>query len=291
MITKDNWLTSEQLSELRKNMINAGLVKVIDYPKNNEIFTNVNVQVSIFLIEVGYDRETSYTSIVDQNIESSYKMKLQGFDIVPRSIEEYSIMAKTSTKYENSFAKLVSSKMPFGISTNGKLGATGDSPFLDEQDTKDDKYNIAVVYQNRVTYTYIDAFTKNKNLVSKYKLCAGQQLNNDSKVIHTIKIFGPNIITQQTYQLLHQSDDKEEIINTYKYVQSKLFRLLLKMNTDLLCTLTAQRFKLIPLQDFTSNSDIDWSKPIDDIDKQLYKKYNLTQEEIDYIEKTIKPMK
>lgn len=37
-------------------------------------------------------------------------------------------------------------------------------------------------------------------------------------------------------------------------------------------------------------SDINWSQPISNIDQQLYKKYNLTQEEIDYIEKTIKPM-
>ena len=46
----------------------------------------------------------------------------------------------------------------------------------------------------------------------------------------------------------------------------------------------------VPLQDFTGNSDIDWSKPIPDIDKQLYKKYNLTKEEIANIEKIIKPM-
>ena len=46
----------------------------------------------------------------------------------------------------------------------------------------------------------------------------------------------------------------------------------------------------VPLQDFTSNSDIDWSQSITDIDKKLYKKYNLTEEEIAYIEQTIKPM-
>ena len=46
----------------------------------------------------------------------------------------------------------------------------------------------------------------------------------------------------------------------------------------------------VPLQDFTGNSDIDWSKPIPDIDKQLYKKYNLNEEEIAFIEKIIKPM-
>lgn len=45
-----------------------------------------------------------------------------------------------------------------------------------------------------------------------------------------------------------------------------------------------------PLQDFPSNSDIDWNKSIPEIDQQLYKKYGLTQEEIDFIEKKVKPM-
>lgn len=54
--------------------------------------------------------------------------------------------------------------------------------------------------------------------------------------------------------------------------------------------ISAKSFMFVPIQDFTNQSDIDWSQSIADIDKQLYKKYNLTNEEIDYIEKTIKPM-
>ena len=46
----------------------------------------------------------------------------------------------------------------------------------------------------------------------------------------------------------------------------------------------------IPLQDFTSASDIDWTQSIPDIDKQLYKKYNLSPEEITFIESKIKAM-
>ena len=46
----------------------------------------------------------------------------------------------------------------------------------------------------------------------------------------------------------------------------------------------------IPLQDFTEKSDIDWNKSIPEIDRQLYNKYNLTEEEIGFIEKMIKPM-
>jgi hypothetical protein len=45
------------------------------------------------------------------------------------------------------------------------------------------------------------------------------------------------------------------------------------------------------MQDFTTNSDIDWSQSIPEIDKQLYKKYGLSEDEIQYIESTIKEMK
>ena len=49
-------------------------------------------------------------------------------------------------------------------------------------------------------------------------------------------------------------------------------------------------WKNVPLQDFTSNSDIDWTKSIPEIDQQLYRKYNLSQVEIDFIESQVKEM-
>ena len=49
-------------------------------------------------------------------------------------------------------------------------------------------------------------------------------------------------------------------------------------------------WRFVPLQNFTEKSDIDWSKPVSEIDQQLYKKYNLTQEEIDFIETHVKEM-
>ena len=49
-------------------------------------------------------------------------------------------------------------------------------------------------------------------------------------------------------------------------------------------------FRFVPLQDFTASSDIDWSKPIPDIDRQLSAKYGLTEDEQNFIESMIKPM-
>ena len=49
-------------------------------------------------------------------------------------------------------------------------------------------------------------------------------------------------------------------------------------------------FTFVPIQDFTKDSDIDWSKSIHEIDQQLYKKYDLDQNEINFIESHVKEM-
>ena len=49
-------------------------------------------------------------------------------------------------------------------------------------------------------------------------------------------------------------------------------------------------WRKVPLQDFTSKSDIDWSGTVEEIDKQLYKKYKLTKKEIAFIEEKVKAM-
>lgn len=49
-------------------------------------------------------------------------------------------------------------------------------------------------------------------------------------------------------------------------------------------------WRLVPLQDFTSSSDIDWSRSVDEIDAQLYRKYGLDPSEIAFIEEKVRPM-
>lgn len=61
---------------------------------------------------------------------------------------------------------------------------------------------------------------------------------------------------------------------------------ILKVTQDM----NADKWKYVPLQDFTPNSDINWSASIRDIDQQLYKKYGLSQQEIDFIESHVKEM-
>ena len=74
-----------------------------------------------------------------------------------------------------------------------------------------------------------------------------------------------------------------------KYIKSKFARAMLGV-LKVTQHNPKSTWKFVPLQDFTVNSDIDWSKSVADIDRQLYAKYGLSEEEIAFIEKMIKPM-
>lgn len=77
--------------------------------------------------------------------------------------------------------------------------------------------------------------------------------------------------------------------NIVKYLSTKFARLMhsiAKASQDA----TAKTYRFVPMQDFSINSDIDWNKKISEIDRQLYEKYNLNEEEIKFIEEKIKPM-
>lgn len=78
-------------------------------------------------------------------------------------------------------------------------------------------------------------------------------------------------------------------MNLVSYMKTRFVRFLL--STILLTqNIAKDKFAFVPLQNFTSTSDIDWSKPIAEIDQQLYAKYGLSPEEIVFIESMIKVM-
>lgn len=99
----------------------------------------------------------------------------------------------------------------------------------------------------------------------------------------------PLIGFTETFISIGVFDNKLEAQNALKYVQSKFARTMLgilKITQDN----PKDKWSKVPLQDFTQNSDIDWTKSISDIDQQLYKKYGLNQKEINFIENKVKSM-
>lgn len=109
------------------------------------------------------------------------------------------------------------------------------------------------------------------------------------EVLSTPVIGQPVIGHTETFLSIGKFGTKEEAENCMKYIKTKFARTMLgTLKTTQ--NGTKEVWINIPLQDFTANSDIDWSKPIAAIDRQLYKKYNLDATEIAFIEKNVREM-
>lgn len=110
------------------------------------------------------------------------------------------------------------------------------------------------------------------------------------EVLSTPLIGEPLIGYTQTFISFGAFDNREEAENLLKYIKTKFARAMLGTLKITQNNKTKEVWKNVPLQDFTSNSDIDWSQSIAELDAQLYRKYGLSQEEIDFIESKVKEM-
>lgn len=108
-------------------------------------------------------------------------------------------------------------------------------------------------------------------------------------VIGSPVIGSPVIGYTETFISVGEFDSLEEAEACLKYIKSKFLRTMLgilKITQDN----TKDKWKYVPLQDFTVNSDIDWTQSVADIDRQLYQKYGLSPEEIAFIETHVREM-
>jgi hypothetical protein len=109
------------------------------------------------------------------------------------------------------------------------------------------------------------------------------------EALSTPLIGEPSVGITQTFISLGAFDTINEAAALLKYVKSKFCRTMLGI---LKITQGNNRdtWEKVPIQNFTQNSDIDWTKSISDIDQQFYQKYNLSKEEIAFIEENVQPM-
>mgnify|MGYP007134874625 FL=1 len=94
----------------------------------------------------------------------------------------------------------------------------------------------------------------------------------------------PNEVCTETFLQVFPFDSAEARDRCDKYMQTKFFRLLVsirKQDQGGKCEVYAY----VPLPDFTAQSEMDWTQSVAMIDQQLYKKYGLTAQEIELVEK------
>lgn len=134
-----------------------------------------------------------------------------------------------------------------------------------------------------------DDIGKWKVFLPKANGASGMLGEEAARLISKPVVGKPNDIATDTFICVGAFDTEGEAVATYKYILSKFARCLL--GTLKVTQINSKNtWNNVPLQDFTPNSDINWSASIRDIDQQLYKKYGLSQQEIDFIESHVKEM-
>lgn len=165
--------------------------------------------------------------------------------------------------------------------------------FFDAKPTDGNDYiRILGRTNNERAYKYVrrDYVNKVKNL-DKFKLFIPKAngIGAFGEVISSPITATPGVGSTETFLSIGILDSEYEMDAALKYIKTKFARALLgvlKTTQDI----TPDKWKYVPLQDFTAHSDIDWSKSVAEIDRQLYRKYDLTADEIEFIETHVKEM-
>ena len=300
MITSNTWLTGETLKGFRHKVLNSGLKRITNYSRLGDVFKSVGVAVSIVTIESSYrGGHAEYIEVVGNEIKSQYTRNFVGSDIDEDSIgfiAPSKIVNDIVSKIDctKPFTSRMVAKLPFGIESSGKTGTLAGSPVISVSDKKTDDLSLPILFMQGqepvVLWTSIDEVPRNIDLIDEYGVLCGRVLHRNKNVITNIQPLHKGEACAGSYAMLYHSSDSSEAFYAYKYVKTQFLRFLIHSNMSDYDRVTPYRFGLVPTQDFTSNSDIDWSQSISDIDEQLFKKYKLTADEVAYIKRTIKPM-
>lgn len=283
------------LGSFRKHMIKTKqLNKMVVFANSADVFSNVEIKGGIcyYLLNSSYSGDCDYVLHEGDSIIKCSR-ELSQFDIVIRNPKLADIVAKVreNSVEENCVDSIVSNDTPFGISSNPK--SSKKNP-MQVYEVSTSQHNTKLYHIQKLTrkIEYVDRslIKKNERYIDSVKVLipGASGTGNDPYVLGKPICAPRNSVCSQSF-LFVPFNDNTEAENFLKYVKSKFFRILVSA-VKISQSAPKRVYKFVPLQDFTENSDIDWSKSVEEIDQQLYKKYNLTDEEITFIESMIKPM-
>ncbi|WP_318678004.1 Eco57I restriction-modification methylase domain-containing protein [Treponema sp.] len=299
LITPSRWFVGGEQAgyfpKLRKFLKERPhMIQLVHYTDYEEIFKKVNIPggINYFL----YSQE--YNGMVNFEIHTNGKIINQkrnlfeeGMDIVLADYNLYSVLQKVKNSDFSTMMDIIGEWNSFGI--------VGKKEIL-ENVTSVENFEKAVKVQcayEQIRYIKLQDIPKNHDLISNWKVFTskgngGAGTLQDGKPVAIIGksyVAEPNSICTDSLIPVGKFESKTEAINCRKFMATKFLRFMvgiLKVSQNIYRNV----YGFVPLQDFTANSDIDWSKSIPEIDKQLYKKYGFSKDEIDFIEKMIKPM-
>ena len=278
MIIPARWYAGGKgLDEFRNNMLHDKHISILhDYPLSSDCFPGVQVEggVCFFLWDKEYNGDCWVISHSGNIITSKALRSLLQKDNTTfiRYNQAISILNKVKRNNNTSFSSIVSSRKPFGL-------ASTFSSFLDKPNID----SIKIYANKKIGYIENIYITTNKQWIEKYKVyisyAYGMGDNFPVQVINKPFLGEPQTGCTETYLLIGPFETKEIANNVISYIKTKLFRFLVLLikNTQ---HATNKVYQFVPMQDF--------SKPW--TDEELYKKYDLSQDEINFIESMIKPM-
>ncbi|MDO5296389.1 MAG: Eco57I restriction-modification methylase domain-containing protein [bacterium] len=291
MIMPSRWFAGgmERLEPFRRQMMSdTHICFLTDYAKSKDCFPNVSISGGVCY----FKRDKMYLgpcSVINytgdrKTLTTRY---LNEYPVIVRFNDALNILSKIQQLSSENLSGSISSVSPYGIPTTFK----GD-------DAADDNFRIYT--SSGMKYIKPCNVKKNVEMLSSYRVMLSQTTSEHAgepdqngmfKIFtSTMRVLAPKELCNHSYITVGQFNENSAAENMFKYLQTRFVRLLV-MLTITSIHLTDANFVFVPIQDFTEQSDLDWSQSIDNLDKQLYKKYNLTSDEIAFIESMIKPMK
>lgn len=286
MIIPSRWMTGGKgLDLFRQSMIADRRIQVLhDYLDSNKCFTGVNIEggVCYFLWNRQYNGKCNYTLHQADGSEVFAKKYLDeggSIDIVIRDSKIMSILNKVRAVGYDSFESLVSTRNPFkvlesidSITTSQK---TTNQIFCLENRTRS-ILNLKNSYTIKSGQKYIGKY---KLFISKADGAAGQIGNPiPARIIGKAEFGDKNMICSETFLVVGPFSNKQICNNVTSYMQTKFFRFMVGIRKNK--NMTHDTYLYAPVQDFSKG----WT------DEDLYAKYGLNKDEIEYIESMISPM-
>lgn len=280
MIIPARWFAGGMgLDEFRKAMLNnKHIKKIVDFPNAKDCFTGVSLGggVCYFLWDRNYIGPCEFTNINNRK-ETTLKRNLDEFPVFVRYNEAISIIRKVQIYNEQSLSVIISSLNPFNLASS-------------ERGSKyaDDVNNVKLLSSKGWGYINKNSISKENKYLNKWKVAISKVTSEHAgepdkegkfKVFAKMLILHPNEACTFLYFLAGCEANENFAKNIFQYLQTKFARFLLLQSISSI-NITKDKFRFVPIQDFSKP----WS------DEELYKKYNLTKEEIAFIESMIKPM-
>ena len=226
-------------------------------------------------IDVAYDAQGARESLTDK-----------AADIVISDMDTLPILEKVRGKDFKPLTEITTGRNAFGI-----IG----KPSVVNAVSRPEPFEGSVPLRckaNAVRYMKPEAVKKNTEIFRKYKVFVSKSAgnpNSDQKVIGYPYVGEPFSACTDSLIPIGKFDTLFEAENLAKYMKTRFLRFLVQ-TVKSSQNVTQIVYRFVPMQDFTEKSDIDWSGTVAGIERQLYEKYGLTDQEIACIEETIRVM-